>query len=303
MKKKTPVVFGEVLFDVFPDGNQVLGGAPFNVAWHLNGFGLDPFFISRVGKDALGREVLARMRGSAMDTGGMQTDPDRDTGMVTVSMEQGQPSYTIEQGAAWDFIVPEISSLPPAAQTGILYHGSLAARTGRSAGVLRELVRSREWDVFCDINLRPPWWTAELLREVFAWSRYVKLNELELREITRSFGLPLGDDAAMAWTLVREFGLDLLILTMGEQGAMLLSAKAEPVVRPASRARDFQDSVGAGDAFSAVVLLGLSLGWEPGDMLERAAVFAAGICSIQGALPDDNRFYSPFLAEWTGGSG
>ena len=34
------IIFGEVLFDTFPDGTAVLGGAPFNVAWHLQGFGL-----------------------------------------------------------------------------------------------------------------------------------------------------------------------------------------------------------------------------------------------------------------------
>ncbi len=48
-------VFGEVLFDCFPNGKQVLGGAPFNVAWHLQALGDDPTFISQIGDDTLGK--------------------------------------------------------------------------------------------------------------------------------------------------------------------------------------------------------------------------------------------------------
>ncbi len=81
-------IFGEVLFDHFPDGKRVLGGAPFNVAWHLQAFGLAPRFISRVGADAEGESVLTAMREWGMDTQAVQIDAHRPTGRVSVQIRR-----------------------------------------------------------------------------------------------------------------------------------------------------------------------------------------------------------------------
>ena len=90
-----PAVFGEVLFDRFEDGSSVLGGAPFNVVWHLQGFGLEPLLISRVGNDRLGEQVIAAMESWGMDTRGIQFDKDHPTGTVNVTLNNGQPTFDI----------------------------------------------------------------------------------------------------------------------------------------------------------------------------------------------------------------
>ena len=132
-----PCFFGEILFDVFPDGREVLGGAPFNVAWHLQGFGLAPLLISRVGADAAGERIRTAMAAWGMRLDGLQTDPEHPTGRVTVSLRDGEPSFDIVTDSAWDFIsADELPDLIPA----LVYHGSLALRHPVSAAALEALL-------------------------------------------------------------------------------------------------------------------------------------------------------------------
>ena len=99
-----PLSVGEVLFDVMPDGTRVLGGAPFNVAWHLHAFGLRPLMITRVGTDDSGDEVLAAMKSLGMDTSGVQRDGAHPTGRVQVELSEGEPTYHILADQAYDHI-------------------------------------------------------------------------------------------------------------------------------------------------------------------------------------------------------
>ena len=134
-KDSSIIVFGEVLFDRFPDGASVLGGAPFNVAWNLHAFGLAPLFISRVGDDSLGQTVRSTMKEWGMNTSFLQLDHAHPTGTVDVSIENNEPSFDIVNDRAYDFIdYKSIGQLP---EDGILYHGSLALRNRVSAGTLR----------------------------------------------------------------------------------------------------------------------------------------------------------------------
>ena len=131
------VIFGEVLYDCFPDGSVVPGGAPFNVAWHLQAFGMSPLFVSRVGEDTLGRRILDAMQEWGMDTSGLQFDARHPTGRVEITLESGQPRFDILPGQAYDFIDAE--ALPPVAGETVLYHGSLALRREDSRKALERL--------------------------------------------------------------------------------------------------------------------------------------------------------------------
>ncbi|MEZ5502447.1 MAG: PfkB family carbohydrate kinase [Halioglobus sp.] len=168
-------VFGEVLFDEFPDGNRLLGGAPFNVAWHLQALGESPRLVSRVGDDARGDQVRAAMADWGLDTGFLQTDPRRPTGRVAVTITDGEPAYNIVPDCAYDHI--ETVSLPPG---GLLYHGSLAARADASADTLRQLRAAGPRQVFIDVNLRPPWWRRAAVLQWLQGAHWVKLNSAEL---------------------------------------------------------------------------------------------------------------------------
>lgn len=150
------VIFGEVLFDHFPDGSVVLGGAPFNVAWHLQAFGLSPLFISRVGNDPLGQQIKTHMSEWGMSTCGLQLDSSHPTGTVDVQIDRGEPSYNIVEGCAYDFI--DRSALPSMRDRGFLYHGTLAIRNSVSEKTLKAIKDEHNLSIFVDINLRPPWW-------------------------------------------------------------------------------------------------------------------------------------------------
>ena len=145
-------IFGEALFDCFPDGQSVLGGAPFNVAWHLQALGDAPKFISRVGNDTLGDTILNEMKSWQLDTAWVQQDNQHPTGQVNVSFSANEPSYDIATDSAWDFIADSLIESPP--QSGLFYHGSLAARSDASHETLQKLTEAPGLDIFVDVNLR-----------------------------------------------------------------------------------------------------------------------------------------------------
>jgi fructokinase len=291
-----PLVFGEVLFDCFPDGRAVMGGAPFNVAWHLQGFGLAPCLISRIGTDAEGEEVLSMMQAWGMDTQGVQRDGRHPTGRVQISMEGKAHSFDILPDQAYDFIDANVAATAAEqAQAGLIYYGSLINRNAVSASALKALLEQNV-PAFVDINLRAPWWQADTVPTLFGRARWAKLNDEELIELFAGEAAS-SELAPLAERVRAQYGLELLILTCGAGGALLVKdqevLRGEPVV-----VADLVDTVGAGDGFSAVCLLGLMQGWELGDILSRALEFAAQICRQQGATSQDRGLYSDFLRRW-----
>lgn len=293
------LVFGEVLFDVFPDGNRVLGGAPFNVACHLKGFGLDPSFISRIGSDRAGREVLRNMKSRSLSVSGLQTDGHRDTGEVRVKIDNDEPSYEIRQEVAYDYIQMPDSGLINPERGKLLYHGSLAARNKVSSSTLRKLARDKKARVFCDINLRDPWWTEELVRDILGWCEYLKVNEEELGRVCSLEDIDTSAELEQkAGILRKKRDLKCLVVTLGSKGAMLFPEDQEYLFAPSPEVQAFQDSVGAGDAFCSVFLLGIARNWPWKLILGRAVFFAARICENQGAIPDDKKFYDRIMERW-----
>ena len=286
-----PVIFGEILFDCFGDGSRVIGGAPFNVAWHLQAFGLAPLFISRVGDDAAGERVREEMEHWGMDLQGLQTDNRLPTGSVDIRFAGGEPSYEIAHPAAYDAISAPGSGAIPDADFHLLYHGSLALREIRSRRALEALRGDLAGTVFVDVNLRPPWWRRERVLQWLQAANWVKLNRNELAELTR----PDNGDAA---AFLNRFGLEGLVLTDGDRGAALFTAGGEHHrIRPADEL-EVVDTVGAGDAFAAVIILGLARAWPFEATLQRAQQFASRICGQRGATVRDAGFYEPFIDEW-----
>jgi len=286
-----PCIFGEVLFDHFPDGRRVLGGAPFNVAWHLQAFGQQPYFVSRVGDDADGASIRAAMRNWGMDTSGLQTDPQLPTGRVQVSIEQGEPTYDIVHPAAWDAI--ECPESPP--DMALFYHGSLSLRDPANRQTLAVLRNQRPSFVFVDVNLRAPWWSPRQVLEELEGADWVKLNRHEFEQLWPGSG-PF---RTRAGALMREFGLRGLVITNGEHGAELLTAGGEYLATQPARGMVVADTVGAGDALASVIVLGLLRQWPLEVSLERAQFFASAIVGRRGATVNDRNFYAPCAREWS----
>lgn len=280
-------VFGEALFDCFAD-QQKLGGAPFNVAWHLQAFGDAPLFISRVGDDALGQQIKTAMQQWSMDLTGLQIDPSRPTGTVNVTLKGSEPHYQITDNVAYDFI--DKAKLPTLSNDVIVYHGSLALRHPPNREALTHLTQAASVSVFVDVNLRAPWWDKESL---FAWleqARWVKLNADELAEL----GFQSADLLQDMIRMQTNFQLEQLIVTRGEKGAVVRCNDGQVYEFPPSKADKVADTVGAGDAFSAMYLHGLLQGWPITQILPKAQAFAAAVVGLQGAFTDDATFYQTF---------
>lgn len=291
-----PVIFGEVLFDCFPDGRAVLGGAPFNVAWHLSGFGIKPLFVSRVGRDDKGKEILDSMKQWGMDVSGMQQDYLRPTGVVEVGFdERHQPHYEIADNQAYDYIRPgEVYGCVSGETFGLVYHGTLGLRQPEGLSSLSIFIEQLNLPSFVDLNLRAPWWSADLVERVLNGAAWIKLNEDELEQIP----LENTDDLSLReQSLYKHYQPELLIVTKGERGAAITEASAT-IETAATPLNDGGDTVGAGDAFSAVCIAGLINGWPSAQILERAQQFAAAICGVNGALVNDPAFYRQFRQQW-----
>lgn len=287
-----PVVFGEVLFDQFPDGGMVLGGAPFNVAWHLQAFGQSPLLISRVGDGPLGRQIRDTMLEWGMDAAGLQLDSAHPTGVVKVSLEHGEPRFDIVAESAYDHI--DHDAMPPLPASALLYHGSLALRHAASRRAFQALHAAASGPVFMDVNLRPPWWQRQTVLEAVGRATWIKLNEDELRRLVSDH-----DEAqAAARQLLNENELAAVILTRGAAGALALSATGECQVVAPQPALKIRDTVGAGDAFASVCILGLLQRWPLAVSLARAQSFASAIVGVQGATVNDRTFYRPFISAW-----
>lgn len=290
-----PVIFGEVLFDCFDDGSRVLGGAPFNVAWHLNALSQKPLMISSVGKDQAGDEILQRMHAWNMDKCGLQVTPRFPTGSVEVELQHGEPNYTIIEPAAWDDIqadlLPHMLHMPAAI---LLYHGTLALRSNTNRCALQQLKQHSRVQIFIDVNLRAPWWDRQ---DVLCWltdADWIKLNQHELQDLLPA----ISGEAAGIRHLFHQTRAHSIVLTCGKDGAKLFQRDGKHwQIRP-ERTTVEQDAVGAGDAFSSICLLGILQRWPTQLMLHRAQDFAMAVIGLRGATTDDPSFYRNFRQKW-----
>lgn len=297
--QKTVALFGEVLADIFPD-QSVLGGAPFNVARHLQAFGLHPVMISRTGNDALRDDLLREMDRLGLDKTGIQCDPTFPTGQVQVHMKDGGHSFEILPDQAYDHIHAGVThmmimSLKPE----LVYFGTLAQRGMESRLALDKFLADSKCPRFLDINLRSPWYNKHTVRRSLLRSDIVKMNEDELEIVSGYFRISGKTLLLKAEALLDQFELNCLLITCGENGAWLVNRQHEVFsTSPAGNTLTVIDTVGAGDAFSAVFIIGLLNQWEMPVAMQRANQFAAALCGIRGGAPQDLDFYTTFKQAW-----
>jgi len=274
-----------VLWDVFPDGEH-FGGAPANVAVHAAGLGAEALMISAVGKDARGDEALQRLAGFGVDCSAVARLADHPTGVVRVRVDAaGLPSYDIARGSAWDFI-PWTAPVERAAQRAdAICFGTLAQASPESRATIRRAVaatRGTAWRLF-DVNLRQTYYDAGLVTASLDLANAVKLNEAELPVVARLGGLESVTPVEQLRELCGRFGLRLAAWARGACGSRLVTADGAWDC-PAPRT-EIVDTVGAGDAFTATLLVGILAGRSLDEVNERANAVAAYVCSQPGATP------------------
>jgi fructokinase len=277
----TIVCFGEILWDILPTGRQP-GGAPFNVAVHLHQLGMPVQFISCVGADELGAELLTFVRSKHLAANLIQTSSTHPTGVVRANVDNAhEVSYDIVEPVAWDFIQAKPEALAAVATAGAFVFGSLGARQAGSRATLDQLLESARFKVF-DVNLRPPHYTRDVVEHLLAQASMVKVNEHELAEITGWFGVEGAPEMALPWLAAR-FGLQAVCVTLGAAGALLWTGGQ--CYRAPGVSVAVQDTIGSGDSFLAALLKGLLTGQEPGAALRFACATGAYVAMHRGATP------------------
>ncbi len=288
-------IYGEVLFDCFTNGEDKLGGAPFNVAWNLKGLGLNPKIITSIGNDTLGKKILKMMKAWNMDTSYVNILEDKETGNVQVNVDnKGIPSYTIKDDCAYDYI--DIQKTIN--ENSIFYHGSLALRHKYNQDKCKEIKSIPNLSTFVDINLREPWWDKDILKEILIDSNSLKINDEELPLLCEAYGEKNLEEKEQIDFILEKLDLELLVLTKGSKGAILINKDKNMIEMPIVEVSNMADTVGAGDAFASIIIYGLYNNWEDELTLKRAMNFASKVCSLNGAITQDIEFYENFLEEW-----
>lgn len=307
----TAVVFGEALVDDFGT-EQVIGGAPFNVARNLAAFMAPQLMLTRVGNDRNGGLVRAEFEHFAMSTVGLQVDPMEETGRVVVARGPTGHRFSILPNQAYDYIESAAAlNAISASDVGIVYFGTLAQRAERSRSALfavLENIGAAGAIRYLDLNLRGNQVDERCVFHSLQAADIVKVNEEELQALFAWYfqikptdpALTADEVRASCRALLQMFSLEALIVTLGHRGSVYFSRDdEEPIVHRDNPAPPFViDTVGAGDAFSAIFLLGQMRGWPLDMTLARANEFAGAICAIPGAIPADMGFYDKWMTRW-----
>ena len=283
------VGIGELLWDMLPNGRQ-LGGAPANFAYISSVLGNRAAVVSRLGADRLGEEARERCSGLGLDVSHIQTDSAHPTGTVKVSVDDlGQPCFQIVEGVAWDFLEWNDDVQKLAAKADVVCFGSLAQRRDVSRASIQRFVRATRESCLriFDVNLRQTFYTPVILKTGFAMATVAKLNHDELPVVMQAVGLPTtNEDAADCEMLLDHFGLQMVALTRGAHGSLLVSQKARSE-HPGFRIQ-VVDTIGAGDAFTAGMAHQLKRGASLDMVNELANRVASWVASNAGATPEAN---------------
>lgn len=275
---------GEVLWDLLPLGAR-MGGAPANFAYHASALGAHAGVITRVGPDKLGQDIRKRMEEMDIQSNLVQVDEFTPTGTVTVHLnENGIPQFVIHKHVAWDRL-----SLTEIARNAInkadaIYFGSLAQRSGTSRNTIRELLRHAHPTSLkaFDINLRQHFYNREIIEQSLNFANILKLNDAELTVLAAMFKLAGGKESQIV-KLAKYFELSTVALTFGTQGSLLYQdgrwsrCEARPIC--------VKDTVGAGDTFTAALVMGLLRKVDLDQINFFANEIAQYVCTCSGATP------------------
>jgi len=287
--KLPPLIVGEVLFDQFPNGKQVLGGAPFNVAWNLQGMGLSPQMVTAVGQDEAANEVNEAMNQWGMSRQFLQSVGDKPTGKVEVEVVDGEPRFDILKDRAWDYI--EDPAIEDYSQFSWLYYGSLAYRSPKTAETIRTIIQQSQLPRFVDINIRQPWFHESWLKDLATGAQWLKVNQHELEDLTKT-DCSTKEGILNGTALFREhFQVENFCVTAGSKGAILVNRDGFGMDIAVTTPKPMIDTVGAGDGFASVLFAGLIAGIPLEKAGKAASRFAGKVCQLNGATCQDPAFY------------
>ncbi len=278
------VAFGEVLIDCLPEQN-VIGGAPFNVAIHLKRFENNVTFLSQIADDEFGNLIYDFAKQENIEQG-ISFDKNHPTGYVTVDFVDNEPHYTIEEQKSWQYV-----EYSPLQACDVYIFGSLALYFEKNKKVfLQHKTENPDALFVCDLNLRGHFYSPELISFCIQNSNVLKVNDDEWKHLQEIYQQDT-DEKLLAY-IKDELNTIKIIRTRSEKGAVLYwdgeFVEASTTLVPQEL---FQDAVGAGDGFLSSFLNTYFKENNLQTALENALEFAANICKYPGAIPVEKTIY------------
>lgn len=286
--------FGEILWDVLPDGPQP-GGAPFNVSYHITKLKVPAGIISRIGDDENGRKLVKLIDQWGVEKHLLQTDPEHDTSQVLakVDAEKNEVTYDIVFPVAWDYIELNEETIKSVKAAEYFVYGSLVARNDVSRKTLLHLLDHAKFKVF-DINLRPPFYDWEILELLIAKADLLKVNKAELDLVQEMMGEHFETESEQVASIQKRFNIQEIIVTKGEDGASYYTRENE--YHTTGVPVKVSDTIGSGDSFLGTVIANHYRRESPDVILKKAVAMGSFIAGKKGGCPsyelaEYNAFY------------
>jgi fructokinase len=280
------ISIGEILWDIFPSGKE-LGGASTNFSYFVRKLGQDGLIASRVGSDEAGREILTSLQKLKIPLDYIQIDPYHPTGIVDVKVGPvGLPDYVIKENVAWDYIELNEGLKKLAGEADVIYFGTIAQRSLTSRKTISDFLKLSGENItrIFDINLRQNFYSPEIIKSSLKFSTIIKLNEKELEKLKEMMGSTCqDDDINFCRELMDKYDIKLVCITRGEKGSIIID-KDHFYQHPGYKVT-VVDTVGAGDAFAAAMVVKYIEGGTLEEISEFANQIGSWVCTKKGATP------------------
>ncbi|WP_347838339.1 carbohydrate kinase [uncultured Draconibacterium sp.] len=295
IKNKEILCIGEVLWDRLPSGAKP-GGAPMNVALHLNAIGMDVAIASSIGNDNEGKELKAFLNESGLGTSLIQEDEYLPTSEVLVHLdENNNATYEICEPVAWDNIKLTDSLMEKARDAGLLIYGTLASRNPITRQTITRLL-TYEGLKLMDVNFRKPYDNQDVVELLLRDTDIVKMNDDELVIFANWYNKHKYDEKSLIKWFASQYNIKMVCITKGEDGAILY-CEGEFYEHQGFKVNAV-DTVGAGDAFLAGLISSLINGKTPDEALAFACATGAFVATKTGATPNyDMKEINSILAD------
>jgi len=282
---------GEILFDIYENGKK-LGGAPFNFIYHIVKLTGKGNIISRIGNDNDGREILDLFHSKGISSDCVQIDNIHPTGRAKANLDENKiPQWVIEQNCAYDFIEKKDNINEAISDTVCLCFGTLAQRHKVSRETIQSLF-GRPIKYFCDLNIRQKFFSKDIINLSLKSADILKINEPELELLNNLFIKESYNLITTALKLKNMFNIEVICVTCGGNGSYLF--KEDEIDYTKAVVKNPVDTVGAGDAFAAILCTGYLMRRDIKEINKTAAEFAGEIVKITGALPESDKIYEEF---------
>lgn len=268
------------------------GGAPLNFIYHINKLTGKATFISRVGADTDGKDIVEFLEKSELPISYIQTDKKHDTGAALANLDENKiPHWEIPSGRAYDFIEVPTDKEKIVQNSSCFYFGSLAQRMEKSRKTIQSFF-DKNMKYFFDINIRQNYYTKDILETSLQATDVLKVNDGELKLLHDLFIPGKFDLNKTAYEIITKFDIELAAITMGGKGAWIFTEKEFDFYN--AKVNNIVDTTGAGDAYSAILCMGYLNKMKPDKINRLASDFASEIIKIQGAIPNDDSIYARY---------